>query len=138
MSLVSVAGRVRSAGLSLPHEVSAVRTARNALERYLYAHDVEADPRHDARLVLSELISNAIRHAPPTTSGGLTVNWGVDERNIYIEVTDGRGPTEPQQVSQAHPEAIGGRGLAIVDTLTSSWGVHHDTGDRTVYAVLSR
>lgn len=138
MSLVSVKGRVRSGGLSLPHELSAVRTARNALERDLHNYDVEADPRHDARLVLSELLSNAIRHAPPMMSGGLLANWGVDERNIYIEVTAGRGATEPQQVRLAHPEAIGGRGLAIVGMLTASWGVRHDNGDRTVYAVLSR
>lgn len=136
MSLVSVTGRVRSAGLSLPHEVSAVRTARNALEDYLHDHGVEADSRHDARLVLSELISNAIRHAPPAESGGLEVSWGVDERNVYIEVIDGRGPTEPQQVSRPHPEAIGGRGLAIVSTLASSWGMRHEGGNRVVYAVL--
>jgi two-component sensor histidine kinase len=88
--------------------------------------------------VLSELISNAIRHAPPLASGDLVVRWGLDTENVYLEVTDGRGQTEPQQVNEVHPEAIGGRGLAIVTVLTSSWGVRMDGSDRTVYAVLPR
>ena len=138
MSPVTLPGRVRSAGLSLPHEVSAVGSARTALDRYLQAYGIEPDRRHDARLVLTELISNAIRHAPPLASGDLIVRWGLDAHNVYLEVTDGRGQTEPQQVNEVHPESIGGRGLAIVTVLTSSWGVRMDGNDRTVYAVLPR
>ena len=41
-------------------------------------------------------------------------------------------------MNEVHPEAIGGRGLAIVTVLTSSWGVRMDGSDRTVYAVLPR
>jgi anti-sigma regulatory factor (Ser/Thr protein kinase) len=138
VSPVTLPGRVRSAGLSLPHEVSAVGSARTALDRYLQGYGIEPDDRHDARLVLSELISNAIRHAPPLASGDLVVRWGLDPENVYLEVTDGRGQTEPQQVNEVHPGAIGGRGLAIVTVLTSSWGVRMDGSDRTVYAVLPR
>ena len=78
MSPVTLPGRVRSAGLSLPHEVSAVGSARTALDRYLQGYGIEPDDRHDARLVLSELITNAIRHAPPLASGDLVVRWGLD------------------------------------------------------------
>ncbi len=138
MSSATLPRRVRSAGLALPHDVSAVGTARRALDRYLQGSNVEADRRHDARLVLTELISNAIRHAPPLASGDLDVGWGLDRGNIYLEVTDGRGTTEPHQIATAHPESIGGRGLAIVTVLTSNWGVRLESGTRTVYAVLPR
>lgn len=138
MSPVTLPRRVRSAGLTLPHEVSAVGTARSALDRYLQGHAVETERRHDARLVLSELISNAIRHAPPLPSGELQVRWGLDAEHIYLEVTDGRGQTEPQQVTASHPESIGGRGLAIVTVLTTSWGVRLDESARTVHAILPR
>jgi anti-sigma regulatory factor (Ser/Thr protein kinase) len=129
---------LRSAGLALPHELSAVGAARSALDRYLLGYGIEPERRHDARLVLSELISNAIRHAPPLPSGELQVRWGLDTDHIYLEVTDGRGSTEPHQVSPSHPESIGGRGLAIVTVLTSSWGVRLGDEARTVHAVLPR
>jgi anti-sigma regulatory factor (Ser/Thr protein kinase) len=130
--------RVRSAGLTLPHDVSAVGAARRALDGYLRDHAIDSDRQYDARLVLTELISNAIRHAPPRATGDLDVAWGLDRRHIYLEVTDGKGSTEPQQVPAAHPESIGGRGLAIVSVLTSTWGVRLDDSGRTVYAVLTR
>jgi anti-sigma regulatory factor (Ser/Thr protein kinase) len=138
VSSATLPRRVRPAGLTLPHEVSAVSTARRTLDAYLQRFDVEPERRHDARLVLSELISNAIRHAPPLASGDLAVAWGLDRGHIYLEVTDGRGTTEPRQVAAAHPESIGGRGLAIVTVLTSNWGVRLDDAARTVYAVLPR
>ncbi len=138
MSSATLPRRVRSAGLTLPHEVSAVGTARRALDAYLQRFDVEPERRHDARLVLTELISNAIRHAPPLADGDLDVGWGLDRGHIYLEVTDGRGSTEPHQVTTTHPESIGGRGLAIVTVLTSNWGVRLDDRARTVYAVLTR
>jgi anti-sigma regulatory factor (Ser/Thr protein kinase) len=138
VSSVTLPRRVRPVALSLPHEVSAVRSARSALDHYLRAYRVEPERRHDARLVLTELISNAIRHAPPLASGELDVRWGLDDENVYLEVTDGRGTSEPQQVSEVHPESVGGRGLAIVTVLTSSWGVRLDGTARAVYAVLPR
>jgi anti-sigma regulatory factor (Ser/Thr protein kinase) len=138
VSSATLPQRVRSAGLTLPHEVAAVGAARRALDGYLQDHAIDPDSRDDAQLVLTELISNAIRHAPPRASGDLDVAWGLDRRHIYLEVTDGKGSTEPQQVPTTHPESIGGRGLAIVTVLTSTWGVRLDDTGRTVYAVLPR
>jgi len=138
VSSATLPRRVRSAGLTLPHEVAAVGAARRALDGYLQDHAIDPDSRHDARLVLTELISNAIRHAPPRATGDLDVAWGLDRRHIYLEVTDGKGSTEPHQIPEAHPESIGGRGLAIVSVLTSTWGVRLDDTGRTVYAVLPR
>jgi anti-sigma regulatory factor (Ser/Thr protein kinase) len=125
-----------SVDVALPHEVSAVAAARRDLDGFLLHRGVGADRRHDARLVLSELISNAIRHAPPLSAGHLKVSWWLDASGVHLEVTDGCGATEPHQVTDAHPESLGGRGLAIVSVLTSHWGVRGDTDSRTVYAVV--
>lgn len=127
-----------SVDVALPHEVSAVAAARRDLDGYLLRRGVGPDHRHDARLVLSELISNAIRHAPPLATGNLRVSWWVDRASVHLEVTDGCGATEPHQVTDAHPESLGGRGLAIVSGLTSQWGVRGDSDSRTVYAVVPR
>lgn len=138
MSPATLRADLSSVDVALPHEVSAVADARRDLDHYLRRRRVPTERRHDARLVLSELISNAIRHAPPLAAGNLRVSWWLDRSGIHLEVTDGRGSTEPRQITDAHPESIGGRGLAIVTVLTSSWGVRGDENSRTVHAVVPR
>ena len=138
MSSATLPADLASVDVALPHEVSAVAAARRALDRFLVHRGVGSDRRHDARLVLSELISNAIRHAPPLAAGNLRVSWWLDRSGVHLEVTDGCGATEPRQVTEAHPESLGGRGLAIVSGLTSRWGVRGDSDSRTVYAVVPR
>jgi anti-sigma regulatory factor (Ser/Thr protein kinase) len=122
----------------LPHEVSAVADARRRLAGYLKRHRVADNARDDAQLVLSELLSNAIRYAPPLPGGEVRATWWVDKAGIHLEVVDGRGDTEPQRIADAHPESVGGRGLAIVDMLSSEWGVRTADARRTVHAVVPR
>ena len=88
-------------------------------------------------LVLSELVSNAVKHAAPLPSGGIAVCWEVREDLLHMEITDGGGGTHPHS-SVAALSALGGRGLDIVRTVSSQWGVteHHDTV--TVWAEVLR
>jgi anti-sigma regulatory factor (Ser/Thr protein kinase) len=120
----------------LPHEVSAVADARRRLGVYLKRCRVARNVSDDAQLVLSELLSNAIRYAPPLPAGEVRAAWWIDKAGVHVEVTDGRGDTEPQRISGTHPESIGGRGLAIVDILTSGWNVRTAPDHRTVHAVI--
>jgi anti-sigma regulatory factor (Ser/Thr protein kinase) len=120
----------------LPHEVSAVADARRRLAAYLKRYRVVETASDDAQLVLSELLSNAIRYAPPLPAGEVRAAWWIDRAGIHVEVTDGCGETEPQRITDAHPESIGGRGLAIVDVLTSMWDVRTADTHRTVHAVI--
>lgn len=138
MSSATMPADVSSVDVVLPHEVTAVADARRALAGYLKRHRVAKNARDDAQLVLSEVLSNAIRYAPPLSPGVVRVTWWVDKNGIHLEVTDGRGETEPQRITDAHPESIGGRGLAIVDGLSSDWGVRTAEDSRTVYAVVPR
>jgi anti-sigma regulatory factor (Ser/Thr protein kinase) len=138
LSSATMPADVSAVDVVLPHEVTAVADARRALAGYLERHRVAEDARDDAQLVLSEVLSNAIRYAPPLGTGEVRVAWWVDKTGIHLEVTDGRGETEPQRVTDAHPESIGGRGLAIVDVLSSDWGVRTAEDSRTVYAVVPR
>jgi len=120
----------------LPHEVSAVADARRRLAAYLKRFRAAETARDDAQLVLSELLSNAIRYAPPLPAGEVRAAWWIDKAGIHVEVTDGRGDTEPHRINDAHPESIGGRGLAIVDVLTSTWDVRTAPTHRTVHAII--
>lgn len=136
MSSATLPADVSVMDVVLPHDVSAVADSRRRLAAYLKRYRVAATASDDAQLVLSELLSNAIRYAPPLPAGEVRAAWWIDRAGIHVEVTDGRGDTEPQRINDTHPESIGGRGLAIVDILTSTWDVRTAATHRTVHAII--
>jgi anti-sigma regulatory factor (Ser/Thr protein kinase) len=136
LSSATLPADVSVVDVALPHEVSAVAAARRRLQEYLTRARVAGGTCDDAQLVLSELLSNAIRYAPALPTGDVRAAWWIDKAGVHLEVTDGCGETEPQRITEAHPESIGGRGLAIVDVLTSDWGVRTAEKQRTVHAVV--
>lgn len=90
----------------------------------------------DAALVITELLSNAIRHAAPLPGALVRVTWTVDRDAVRVAVSDaGDGPLP--HVAEPAPGAPGGRGLGIVETLSDHWGVQRDNGETTVWALLA-
>jgi len=90
----------------------------------------------DAVLVVSELLSNAIRHARPLPGSNLRLAWALTDGGLEIAVTDGGAATRPV-TAQATVSSLGGRGLDIVDYLARSWGVRTDDTGLTVWAVMA-
>ena len=121
--------------LLLPFAAIGVGLARRQLVADLKESDVGQTSIDDARVVLSELIANAIRHARPLESGRISASWRIDDSGITIEVSDGGAPTEPS-ATHAAPMALGGRGLAIVARLSRDWGVRREGPVTTVYATI--
>jgi anti-sigma regulatory factor (Ser/Thr protein kinase) len=70
-----------------------------------------------ARLLVSELVSNAVRHG----SGSVVLVVTCDSGGVRVEVHD-ESPDLPFVV-ESGPLMEGGAGLRIVATLASSWGV---------------
>jgi anti-sigma regulatory factor (Ser/Thr protein kinase) len=89
----------------------------------------------DAILVLSELLSNAIRHAHPLPGGQVQVSWSLHGGMLEVAVSDGGSPTRPHQLRPS-VSALGGRGLAIVEHVAGRWGIRGDDHQTTVWAVL--
>ncbi|QFY05989.1 ATP-binding protein [Nonomuraea phyllanthi] len=109
-----------------------IRAARQFVAGYLGDHP-ETDT---ARLVVSELATNAIRHTRSGLPGGrfcVTVLAGTSL--LILSVLDEGGPTTPR-LCQAHGEDQNGRGLHLIETLTTRWGVHGDQTGRTVWALI--
>jgi anti-sigma regulatory factor (Ser/Thr protein kinase) len=119
----------------LPYRPASVAAARYRLAAELRQAGV-ADPAvGDASLVLTELLSNAILHASPLVGTTVRVTWALAAGWVEVAVSDGGGETEPQ-TQHPPPSATGGRGLAIVEHLCHSWGVHTGDHGTTVWAVM--
>lgn len=132
---VPVPGVTRS--VRVPHERHGVSLARHAFADDVAAVGVAAAERDDAMLVLSELVSNAIKHAAPLPGGDVRVRWAIAADVLHIEITDGGAATRPNAVVAA-VSAIGGRGLDIVRTVCRQWGVTEEMDSVTVWADVPR
>jgi len=106
----------------LPYTASSVGVARRRLIGDLTDAGVYEATACDAGLVLSELISNALRHATPLPGSLIKVSWCLNDDSVEVAVSDGGGPTVPM-VNKPAANALGGRGLGIVDRLSIQWGV---------------
>jgi len=122
----------------LPYTASSVGAARRRLLGDLAEAGVHEATACDASLILSELISNALRHASPLPGGMVRVSWQLGGDCVEIAVGDGGGPTTPV-VNKPAAGALGGRGLGIVDRLSLRWGVYarQDGSETTVWAELA-
>lgn len=116
----------------LPHGAQAPSVAREVVDALLDAR-LGAESLSEVRLVVSELVTNAVRHGKPhegVVELFVTLGGGI----ARVEVTDGGDGFEPPR--GAPPlEEMGGWGLIVVDRLASRWGI--DGGPRTrVWAEL--
>jgi serine/threonine-protein kinase RsbW len=130
-----VADQRRLMGLDLPFTAESAAIARKRLVDWMHELDAHDDNRHDARLLVSELVGNAIRHARPLADGTMHVAWGAGPAGLDIAVTDGGALTTPEKVD-AGVSDLAGRGLAIVETLASRWWVESSRSRTTVHALL--
>jgi anti-sigma regulatory factor (Ser/Thr protein kinase) len=128
---------VRIAGtVVLPCAPVSVAVARQRLAAELTAAGIFDGVVGDAVLVVSELLSNAIRHARPLPGSNLRLSWDLTDGAVEIAVTDGGAATRPM-TAQATVSSLGGRGLDIVDYLARNWGVRTDDAGLTVWAVVA-
>lgn len=88
----------------------------------------------DVRLLVTELITNALRHGELNPGDRVSVKASVDEGAVRIEVSD---PGRDGEVAAREPGPRGGGyGLYLVDQLAQRWGVDHSHGT-TVWCELS-
>jgi CheY-like chemotaxis protein len=119
------------AELQLPRELTSVRLARRFVAERLAEWGIE-ELLDDALLVTSELAANAITHA----ESACRIRISRTPSSVRIDVIDaGSGTPEPQPPSSTSEH---GRGLHLVDALTSAWGLDDIPGDgKVVWAELA-
>jgi anti-sigma regulatory factor (Ser/Thr protein kinase) len=84
----------------------------------------------DTVLIVSELVTNAVRYDGPSVHLHVQLRAGV----LRVVVHD--GASAPDTKVQADDDAEGGRGLQIVEALARSWGVQPVPNGKNVWAEL--
>jgi anti-sigma regulatory factor (Ser/Thr protein kinase) len=107
--------------LALPRDPAAAADARRALRRTFVAV-LHQQLLNDLYLVVSELVTNAVMHG----QGPIRLRLQLDAGDVRGEVIDA-GCGFEHELREAGPDATSGRGLLIVDRLTTRWGVHEST-----------
>ncbi|WP_380170461.1 ATP-binding protein [Kineococcus sp. DHX-1] len=118
------------AELVLVMDDTAGRHARRFLDEH-WCRPHAADLRPQGDLVVTELVTNAVRHGAPPAA--LTLDCA-GEAGVTVRVRD--AGTELPQLRQADPGALGGRGIALVDVLSAQWGVDPAPDGKTVWSRL--
>jgi anti-sigma regulatory factor (Ser/Thr protein kinase) len=116
----------------LPADVNAPQLARSYIEAH--AGGLDDRVRDDALLLVSELVTNAVDHGHEE----ITLYLRVHPPGIGVAVEDEGAASPPVTVVAPEPGAASGRGLLIVDTLASTWGVtpHDPPPGKTVWFEL--
>jgi anti-sigma regulatory factor (Ser/Thr protein kinase) len=84
-------------------------------------------------LLTGEVVANAVVHGPE--HGEVRVAVRIDHRGVRVSVTD-ESPARPW-VQHPAPTAVSGRGMALVEALSRSWGVDvHDGDGKTVWFLV--
>jgi anti-sigma regulatory factor (Ser/Thr protein kinase) len=114
------------------NDAQAPGNARRALDGF--APDLPAGRMHEARILVTELVTNSVRHA---SGDSIELALRLTPVHLVIEVTDGGGADRPRLITDGGEAALPhGWGLRIVETLTESWGVRDAPGRRTVWCEL--
>ena len=112
--------------LRISKEPSAPGAARHVIDGI--ADRLSDDVVDRFRLVVSELVTNSIRHTPDSDRS-IRVHAHVDASVMRVDVIDdGTGFDLLQTRQRPPPEADSGWGLFLVDQLTDRWGVQTGRG----------
>ncbi len=81
------------------------------------------------RLVVSEVVTNSIRHGHAGGDGCVEVTVEAGPRRLRLEIAD-EGPGFQPAPTPGRPDRPGGWGLFLVDSLADCWGVEASRGTR--------
>jgi serine/threonine-protein kinase RsbW len=111
----------------LPHSPDSATIARSLAEEELGPF-LTSERAEDLRLMVSELVTNAIKHAPPEPDGMIVLELERNGDAVRVVVRDGGQHVDPNLAGFDSP-ADGHFGLFLVDTRADRWGFSID-GDK--------
>lgn len=112
---------------------AAASEARRSLQPL--ANKIPEETFEDIRILVSELVTNSVRHGARGQSGA-AVKVGVwqEQSCVRVEVTDGGPGFDVDRSARPRtPDQVGGWGLQIVDRLSDRWGVKRASSGASVW-----
>jgi anti-sigma regulatory factor (Ser/Thr protein kinase) len=127
---VARAGEHAGGRLVLPADPAAVRRARSALRESLEQAGVPPARQGDALLLLSEALTNAIKHGS-REGDRVELAWTLDRDVLKVAIVDAAqgGPPVVLPPDETREQ---GHGMMIVDRLTDCWDQRVVGGSRRV------
>jgi anti-sigma regulatory factor (Ser/Thr protein kinase) len=119
---------------TVPCGPGAPSLARTAVAQWLDASG-HAELREDACLLVSELVTNSVRHADQPAGAPVQIRASAVNGVVRFEVEDvGHGAVR----RRAPGRLTGGFGLHLVDTLAERWGVDREHGTQVWFELAVR
>jgi anti-sigma regulatory factor (Ser/Thr protein kinase) len=116
---------VDSERIDLGAGTGAVSRARDAIASF--DGRLEQKLRDDAQLLVSELVTNAVRHGHAGNElDRVVMYFALSAERLRVEVCDGGPGFDPSELRV--PSGLGGKGIVFVEKLASRWGVSIDDG----------
>lgn len=127
--------------LELAAQTDAVRWARSHTRDVLNAWRLSGEHIDTAQLVVSELVTNAVRHntghLESPTVARVTLTLHCEPAQLIVLVGDGN-PNPPMSNGAVPHAAEGGRGLFIVEAVSKEWSYYFPpTGGKVVWCILA-
>ncbi|MET7490584.1 ATP-binding protein [Streptomyces sp. NPDC005538] len=127
--------------LELPTHVSAAGWARGHTRTVLRAWRLANERIETAQLVVSELVTNAVRHdveqQGSTEKPRVTLTLHCEAEQLIVLVADGNSNPPMNRGAVPHV-AEGGRGLFIVEAVSKEWSYYFPpTGGKVVWCILA-
>lgn len=117
----------RYAVWELPHDPSAPAAARRLVAERLAAWHLPEDTGDATELIVSELVTNAVRYGSPPVKLRLIL-----DRGLTCEIWDGSTTAPHMKYAGAADES--GRGLFIISQLATLWGTRYAPQGKTVWS----
>jgi PAS domain S-box-containing protein len=130
LTAVVTPGPRRDLVRSISPGVESVGRIRREVRAALPEWGVDEDTASDVELIVSELVTNCLRYGAPP----MQCRVRLDGSRIVVDVSDG-AITRPQR-REFDPTAPIGRGLHLVESLSSAWGVRPTGAGKSVWCTV--
>ncbi|MEA2398396.1 MAG: hypothetical protein QOK25_1952 [Thermoleophilaceae bacterium] len=115
-----------------PYAVTAARLALAEIDKLL-----DESQAFDVRLLVSELVTNSVQHAPSGPEESIELELSIDDELIRVSVSDSGHGFEPP-ADAGGSERDRGWGLFFVSQLTDRWGVEERDNRGRVWFEIDR
>ena len=116
--------------------MASVPVARHWAVEVSRSFGLDAEAVGNVALLVTELVTNAVVHGRSEFTLELAFEAsGPDRGTVHVEVAD--GDSRLPRMDKADAEALGGRGLALVSSLSDAYGVRELDFGKAVWCELA-